>query len=307
MFAHIVSRYLSITYRSSIISFLFFIPTAYATSYYWDCSSSTGFQAGDGFWSTNSTNWSTDGTSRFNWPTSNGHNATFTGNSGVYAVDVIGNVNVDSITFLTGSYTIFNGTINLQNKLSLFVDDSISTPINSVINANGTLKKFGNGIIELGGKNNINGQIRLNNGIIRVTEDSALGKNPGNTIIIENGAALDVNGLNLQRYTNSIVINGTLNSTNGALINTGSDQYRAFRKIILGSNASIGNNGGRFDIGRGFEGTDCIDGQGHVLTKIGSNRIALLANATNLDSIAIIDGCLMQESVNICFFKGTLD
>ena len=83
---------------------------------------------------------------------------------------------------------------------------------------------------------------------------------------------------------------------NGALVNYGTEsQLTAIRSITLQSNASIGNDGSRFDIGRNIITSYGILGNGYILSKVGSNEISILSNSSNIGSVAILEGCLIQE------------
>ncbi len=147
------------------------------------------------------------------------------------------------------------------------------------------------------GTNTFTGTVTVNGGILKTANTAALG-NSANTITVNNGGCIDVNGYNLQAYTNDITINGQVSSDSGALVNFGSGQFYAIRKIALGSNASIGNNGGgRFDIGREIGGT-CITGNSYTLTKVGNNGVALLAEGTGLAGVVVNGGTLRVENTN---------
>jgi autotransporter-associated beta strand protein len=79
------------------------------------------------------------------------------------------------------------------------------------------------------------------------------------------------------------------------LFNSGALQINGVRYISLGSNATIGSNGGRFDLGRDHTGTvnQC---NGHVLTKVGSNTVAILNTSTGLSGVVINGGVLTAET-----------
>ena len=87
-----------------------------AADYIWDTSISSGYQAGNGTWSTNTANWTVNGTTLTYWPATTGNTATFSGSTGTYAIILSGTLNVDSISILTNEYTLSSGTINLQNS-----------------------------------------------------------------------------------------------------------------------------------------------------------------------------------------------
>lgn len=184
------------------------------------------------------------------------------------------------------------GTINIP-----YTDNTNIVEIQGVITGSGALAKTGIGVLSLSGTNTFTGGVTVSGGMLRDLNTAALG-NTANTITVNNGGSIDVYGTNLQGYTNNITINGQKSSDTGALANFGSDQSSAFRKIALGSNASIGCNGGRMDIGRGYSGTTCITGNGYTLTKIGSNLVSLLADGSNIGTIVINAGTLRLEVAN---------
>ena len=121
--------------------------------------------------------------------------------------------------------------------------------MNGIIEGPFQLTIAGAGIIVLSGTNTFSGGLVIDNGLTRADNIQALG-DFDNSITVKNGATLDIYGQNLQGYTQAITINGLVDESTGALINTGSDQRYALRKIALGSDASIGNDGNRFDIGK---------------------------------------------------------
>jgi autotransporter-associated beta strand protein len=186
------------------------------------------------------------------------------------------------------------GTINIPNS-----DNTNIVQIQSVITGSGALTKTGVGVLSLSGTNTFTGGVIVSGGILRTQNTAALG-NIANTITVSSGGSIDVYGTNLQGYTNNITINGQISSDTGALVNfnAGGYQLYAIRKIALGSNTSIGNNGGdRFDIGRNIGGT-CLTGNGYTLTKIGNNLVALLGDATTLGAVVVNGGTLRLENPN---------
>ena len=183
------------------------------------------------------------------------------------------------------------GTIEIP-----YTDNAYAVELKGVVTGSGALTKTGTGVLVLSGTNTFTGGVTVSDGVLRTLNTAALG-NSSNTIMVTNGGGIDVYGTNLQAYTNDVTINGQVSSDTGALANFGSDQMYAIRKIALGSDASIGNNGGgRFDIGRNYGGTTCITGNGHALTKIGNNMVAILANGTGLSGVVVNGGTLRLEA-----------
>jgi len=175
-----------------------------------------------------------------------------------------------------------------------YTDNTNPVLLYGVITGSGALTKTGTGAMALNAANTFTGGVTVNGGVLAATNGTALG-NTANTITVNNGGSIDNYGTNLQGYTNAITINGQISSSIGALSNTGSDQLSAFRSIALGSNASIGNVGGRFDIGRGYGSSTCITGNGYTLTKVGSNFVAFLGIGTGLGGVVVNGGTLQLE------------
>jgi autotransporter-associated beta strand protein len=151
------------------------------------------------------------------------------------------------------------------------------------------------GNLTLTGANTYSGGTTVNGGILQAGNGSAFG-DFGSTITVNSGGALDINGQNLQSYTNAIVLNGAgIDANTGALFNSGGLQINGIRHISLGSNATIGGNGGRFDLGRDHTGT-VNQGNGHVLTKVGSNTVSILNTSTGFSGVVINGGLLTAET-----------
>ena len=190
---------------------------------------------------------------------------------------------------------VWPGKLTLQSNSSIGATESGDVlTVSGVIEGNFQFTTDGPGTKILSGTNTFSGGLVANDGILKINNTQALG-NFGNSITVNDGAAIDVNGINLQGYTQNVTINGYIDANTGALINTGSDQLSALRQIALGSDAYVGNNGNRFDIGRNYSGTTVITGNNHTLTKVGSNRLFILANGTGLTSVVVNGGVLGLE------------
>ena len=194
-------------------------------------------------------------------------------------------------------------TFNVGNTASSGDDLDISSVLTNNRNSSfvavaGGLIKSGAGTMMLSGDNTFTGGVTISNGILKAGSTTALG-DVGNTITINSTGALDVNAINLQGYTNAITINGQMDANNGAIINSGAVQQNAIRAIALGSNASIGSNGGRFDIGRGYSANTNITGNSHTLTKVGSNQVCVITQSTGLTSVVVNGGMLSGECTNV--------
>ncbi len=77
-------------------------------------------------------------------------------------------------------------------------DASSTTTINAIISAAGTggVTKSGNGTLVLGGNNGFTGLASVNEGVLRITHDSALGDATGSTVV-RDGATLELDGVNV--------------------------------------------------------------------------------------------------------------
>ncbi|NLG19581.1 MAG: hypothetical protein GX556_19860, partial [Fibrobacter sp.] len=209
----------------------------------------------------------------------------------------------------SGGTTISSGTLqignagtagsitgNVTNNGTLAFNRTNAYTFAGVISGSGAVIQSGTDTLILSGTNTFTGGLTIANGIIKAGNTQALG-DFGNSITVSSGAALDVNQYNLQGYTQNIVINGQRDASTGAIINTNSaEQLNAIRQISLGADASIGNNGGRFDLGRNIVGSTCITGNNHVLTKVGTNFISILGNATDLAGLVVNGGRLCLEA-----------
>ena len=210
----------------------------------------------------------------------------------------------------TGTVTISNGTLqignggttgsiagNVVNGGVLIFNRSDALSYSGNISSTGSVTKTGTGTLTLSGNNTFSGGVTISAGTLRAGSTSALG-HYDNTITVSSGAALDINGYNLQNYTKEIILNGQVDASTGALINTGAVQQNAIGKVSLGSNTSIGNDGGNaVEIGRGIGGT-VLNGNGFTLTKIGTNDLKLAGTGSGLASVIVNAGRLSQEAAD---------
>ncbi len=173
------------------------------------------------------------------------------------------------------------------------------------------LTKVGNGTLVLGAENTFSGGLNLNAGIVRPTVAGALGTS-GGTVTVNNGGSLDINANNLEAYNISISGAGA-DPTLGALGNSsaGNAGLREIGNIALHGNATIGGNGGRWDIGRyDFPGaggnTVHIFGNGNVLTKVGSSYVGILGSAAPGSDLAgtIVNGGTLAPHQSLSFGSG---
>ncbi len=174
-----------------------------------------------------------------------------------------------------------------------------------------SLTKVGNGTLVLGAANTFAGGLNVNGGIVRPTLAAALGP-VGGTVTVNNGGSLDINAQNLEAYNISISGAGA-DPALGALGNAsaGNAGLREIANITLHGNATIGGNGGRWDIGRiDFPGaggnTVHIFGNGNVLTKVGTSYVGILGSAAPGSDLAgtIVNGGTLAPHQSLSFGSG---
>jgi fibronectin-binding autotransporter adhesin len=148
--------------------------------------------------------------------------------------------------------------------------------------------KNGAGTVEIQGfGHNYTGAVTINAGILQPNGNyEILGNASG--VTINSGGQFNINGMNLgnaQRWYSFTIAGDGANGL-GAITNThatGPGSNAGIRHLTLSGNASVGGNGGRFDLGlaNGFaQGT--ITGNGFTLTKVGGNVVNMRAPATGI-------------------------
>ncbi len=159
------------------------------------------------------------------------------------------------------------------------------------------LAKFGSGTLTLNTANNFLGPVGINEGGIVLGHAAALGATVPKTVTVETGAFLDFNGVapgTARGYLYRIAGDG---AGGGALVNnstTGLNENAGVLDLELLGDASVGGTG-RFDIGLtgGPSGgaSGGIQGNGHTLTKTGSNTIYLRGPAQQV-TFVVAEGVL---------------
>jgi autotransporter-associated beta strand protein len=212
---------------------------------------------------------------------------------------------------VTDSATLGGGSFagRFANAGTLAFGSSVDQILSGAISGSGSLTKSGAGTLTLSAANSYGGGTSATAGILKAGNNSAFGAS-GAAISVGSGATLDINGATLQGYTQAIQIAGAgADPSLGALGNSGGGNLNAIRSIALTGNASVGGNGGRWDIGRLDFNTnpsitvDHIDGGGFVLTKVGSNELGLLTGATNLAGFVVAAGRVLPHE-NTSFGAG---
>jgi autotransporter-associated beta strand protein len=217
-----------------------------------------------------------------------------------------------ALSFANGNYTLTGNAITLDvtsGAPSVSVGPGITATISTTLNGTDGMAKTGAGTLTLASANGYSGGTTLSGGILRAGNGSALGAS-GSAISVAAGGTLDFNGQQLDGYTQNIQIAGSgSDAALGALGNGGGQNLNAIRGITLTGDASIGGNGGRWDIGRLDFNADPnstvnhIDGGGFVLTKVGSSELGILAGATNLAGFVLNAGTVVPHE-NTAFGTG---
>lgn len=185
-------------------------------------------------------------------------NVTFDDSSAIYPVRLFGNVQAGVVT-LNGSnpYVLDGAGAGLSGTASIVMNNA--------------------GTVTLGGQNSsFTGPVAVNAGVLTMGDNLSFGASSG--VTIANGAQVNLNGKTpgaLYTYT----IAGTGPNGTGAIINGGpaiNSANGGVKNLVLTADAAIGNDTNRFDIGGG--GT--MTGNGHTLTKVGSNDMGFRANAS---------------------------
>jgi autotransporter-associated beta strand protein len=159
--------------------------------------------------------------------------------------------------------------------------------ISAIVAGSDGLTKDGSGTLALSGANTYSGATVISNGMVVAKNSAAFGGTAvgttvenGATIDLGNGLATDALNLGVEEFT----IKGTGVGDNGALVNNGANtQIYAIRKVSLGTHSSVGGVS-RWDM-RGSGAA--LNLNGHTLTKVGANSVALVGTAVTPGSGAI--------------------
>jgi autotransporter-associated beta strand protein len=135
----------------------------------------------------------------------------------------------------------------------------------------------GTGTVTLGGSSStFTGPIAVNSGVLKMGDNAAFGATSG--IAIAAGAQVEVNG-KAPGSIHSYTLAGSGPGGAGAIVNSSATALfssAGVKNLTLTGDATIGSNGGRFDIALG--GT--ITGNGHTLTKVGTCDMGFRGNAS---------------------------
>ena len=228
-------------------------------------------------------------------------------------VDDVTNMYVDDVTIsqAPGGITLagLNNTVTVGNAAGT-PQVSISSPITTQAGAVGNLIKSGSGTLVLSGANTYTGQTLVNQGVLQLQRPrtrelpspaytSPLG-NPflGTDTVVASGASIQIRGTGFT-FFNSLVLNGTGASGNGALENLAGGSNTWAGNIILATPSSIGADAGTTltlptATVNGLT-TGGISGVGD-LTKVGSGTVVLNAADTYTGNTFVNGGILNLQN-----------
>ena len=132
-------------------------------------------------------------------------------------------------------------TAGITNNATLIWHRSDDTSYGGVIAGTGTLEKKGAGTLALSAANSYTGATTITEGIIRISNSSALGTTAGNTTVAS-GAALELNS-HMMTVADALVLNGSGPAGKGALTNNAGLQASVSGAITLNSASTIGVQG----------------------------------------------------------------
>ncbi|MCW1887120.1 autotransporter-associated beta strand repeat-containing protein [Luteolibacter flavescens] len=136
----------------------------------------------------------------------------------------------------------------------------------------------GTGTVSLGGTlSSFTGPIVVNSGVLKMADTQSFGTSSGITVAA--GAQVDLNG-RAPGAIHSYTLGGSGPGGAGAIINssvTGLLFTSSVKNLTLTGNATIGSDGGRFDVG---PGGGIVTGNGHTLTKVGTCDMAFRGDAS---------------------------
>jgi len=244
-------------------------------------------------WDLTGTNWDSGST----W--TNGNSAIFSGNG--ETVELGDAITVANVTFTTNGYEIAdtdsNGSFTIAGSPTVItVASNCTAKISDAIEGSGGYTKEGSGTLELTVANSYAGVTHVKEGILKLANDvpNSLGATgTGNEIIVEDGAAIDLNSAYNASRNHIITISGSGVNGSGALFTTASDvNYNSgFGALNLAGDSTISVNT-RWDLSN--QGS--LYGNHHTLTKIGSSECAVTRGVYNCPIIINEGGWTVQHA-----------
>jgi autotransporter-associated beta strand protein len=217
----------------------------------------------------------------------------------------------DSVAGVQTTVMITNGGMSASVITNNSSANSYTIIGSGKITGGASIVKLGSSTLTLGTTNDFLGPVTVQAGILRVTNNLALGATNGGTTILS-GATLDVWGTTNNNTLNlgfeQITVSGPGVNNGGAIINSGpNSQQNAIVLLTLAGDTTVGgpgqwsaatgNSPGRWDI-RGGGATLSTGGHPYNLTKTGNNQVSVVGAVvdTNLANIDIQQGNLDFEN-----------
>ncbi len=226
---------------------------------------------------TNPTFWDTNTTA--NWAGTTNPDKFYVGDNVLFDdTGVSKTVRLQDNVLLSPATVTFNNSTGNDYTINGDSGDGFTGATSIVKNGTGTVTLFGY-------SHNYTGTVTVNDGILMAGGYEMLGN--ASAVTINDGGQLDINGKNLGSGTRhyNMTIAGAGDNGLGAITNSTSgspNENAGILNLTLGGNASVGGNGGRFDIGKsgGLFGT--VTGNGNTLTKVGTNMVNVRAPASDI-------------------------
>ena len=188
-------------------------------------------------------------------------------------------------TLSSSSVITNNGTFEI-NRSNAVVQ---GTDFNGAgISGTGGITQAGTGTTTLNATNTYTGATLVSAGTLQLGSTGALGDAGAHTsgVTVNNGAALDLNGVTATANTVGLNLNGTSTATAGALTNSNGTAATWAGTVTLQSASSIGSNSGDIVLSGDITG-------GFGLTKVGSDKLTL-TGATNGSTTTTINAGTLE-------------
>jgi autotransporter-associated beta strand protein len=221
----------------------------------------------------------------------------------------------------------------INNNAALEIDGSTDFTFLGNVAGTGTFTKRGSSTVTIGGgpndllsnaviynsakvnENTFTGNVMVESGCLKLNKPTALGisLDGAKTVTVMNGGQIDFNAFastgrdnRFRNRTYSFKIAGAGPDGTGALVNHryGLGQFVGVLNLELTADATVGGtanfSAGYYDLGSTPALKGVITGNGHTLTKVGPDQVALSAPASNL-TLIVKEGTLRGDGNSACF------
>ncbi|MDO4221858.1 MAG: autotransporter-associated beta strand repeat-containing protein [Akkermansia sp.] len=174
------------------------------------------------------------------------------------------------------------GTLNLAGNITIDTTKD-STLSAAITGTNRTITMEGTGTLTLSGGSSFTGSVLVNEGTVKLGNGNALGAE-NNTVTIEQGATVDMNGKDNRMY--SYTLHG------GSLVNNGADtvfNHTQNNSITLTDDSTVGGSGKLWMIAGGWADTTA-NLNDHILTKEGTGTFSFVNTNISAGTIAVKGG-----------------